>query len=726
VEGFGKRQRPAGSWVQLPCGEPISGENASPGEAVPWRGAIHFYRNFNALEHYRGMGCSKGKLVTDTSSILVVDDEADSLSLLTGILAAGGYHVRSANSGKLALASVAAWPPELIVLDIRMPGMDGFEVCRQLKAADEFRNVPVIFISAASEVEERVKGLALGAVDYVSKPFQREELLARVRTHLELGRLRNHLEKQVSQRTAELRNTLNQLRESEERFRNMADTAPVMIWISGPDNLRTFFNKTWLTFTGRTLEQEQGNAWTEGVHLEDVHRCIGGSSSIGGRQDVQMEYRLRRADGEFRWVLDKGAPRFTPSGAFTGYIGSAIDITELKRIQQEALSREKLASLISLTRGIAHDFNNMIGGIIAQSELAESGFAEGSSPAEEVRQIKAIAIRASEVVRELMIYSRQEEAKLESVDLSELAAEMAELLKVSVSKHATLRLDLSKGIPAVRGNAAQIRQLLMNLIINASQALGEKDGVIHVKTSLPGGRGNSAPDNAADSQEDYVRLEVADTGCGMTEEEKAKIFDPFFTTKPQGHGLGLAVVQGIVHSHGGTINVVSTPGMGTTIEVLFRCGGRPDEIMLPATYDAATEELPTISGTILLVEDEDPLRLATATALQKRGLSVLTAPDGLTAVQIFRAQAADIGVVLLDLTLPGISGHEALRQIREIKPEVKFLLTSAYDSKHAEGVASGKGTARFLQKPYQFPDLIRGLHEALSETPRVRSGGQTI
>ena len=368
--------------------------------------------------------------MTDNPSILVVDDEADSRSLLTGILVSEGYHVRTADSGRLALASVDAWLPELILLDIRMQGMDGFEVCRRLKAGDKSQRVPVIFITAASDVEERVTGLAVGAVDYISKPFQREELLARVRTHLELSRLRENLERQVSDRTAELSSTVDQLRESEQRFRNMADTAPVMIWVSGTDKLCTFFNKTWLTFTGRSMEEEHGDGWTKGIHPDDLERCLGiYTSAFDGRRDFQMEYRLRRADGEYRWVLNNGIPRFAPSGAFAGYIGSATDITDLKRIQEEALSKQKLETLVSLTRGIAHDFNNMVGAILAQAELAESDLAERLLPTEEVHQIKEVAIRASEIVRELMIYSGQEEAKLQPVDLSGLVEEMSGLLK---------------------------------------------------------------------------------------------------------------------------------------------------------------------------------------------------------------------------------------------------------------------------------------------------------
>jgi two-component system, cell cycle sensor histidine kinase and response regulator CckA len=796
------------------------------------------------------------------TTILVVDDESESRTLLTAILRAEGYGVRLADGGALALASIERNRPELILLDVRMPGLDGFEVCRRLKQRDETRDIPLIFISASGEIEEQVEGFRLGAVDFVMKPFQREELLARVRTHLELGQLRAELEKLVSQRTAELRVAVERLqlevaerkraeqallesaeltrlsmqagrtyafewntatddvrrsyncadilkvdedatketaaaffqrvhpedrenlrqrilgltsgndtcesehrvigsdgriaylhsniralfdcgrltrfigmvaditrpkeieaalRESEERFRNMADTAPVMIWVSGPDKRYTFFNKNRLVFTGRTMEQELGEGWTERVHPDDLQRCFATySSSFDARRNFQIEYRLRRADGEYRWVLDNGVPRFAPEGVFAGYIGSAIDITDLKRVQEEALAREKLESLSALTRGIAHDFNNLMGSILAEAELAENNLAEGSSPGEEVQQIKVVAIRASEVVRELMIYSGQEKAKLEALDLSGLVEEMLELLKVSISKHTALHIDLGKHLPAVHGNATQIRQLVMNLVINASQAIGEKDGVINVKTSRAAGGQDSAPNDAPDSHDDYVRLEISDTGCGMTEQQRAKIFDPFFTTKPGGHGLGLAVVHGIVHSHDGAISVMSTPGKGTTFEVLLPCAEGCHEIASPVCAITAGE-LSVVSGTVLFVEDEETLRLATSRALRKGGFSVLLACDGCGAVEIFRAHAEDIGVVLLDLTLPGISGREVLRQIRVIKPDAKVILTSAYDQKIADSAISGERPVRFLRKPYMFADLMRGLQEALSEAPQLTS-----
>ena len=528
---------------------------------------------------------------TQEAEIVVVDDDAESLKLMTDILSQEGYHVRPAHTGKLALASIAAAPPELILLDKRMPGMDGFEVCRRLKEFQQTRDIPVIFLSGSDREEQHVEGFHLGAVDFVTKPFKHRELLARVSTQLELRRLRVELEKRVVERTEDLRlanerlhceladrkRAEQTLRESEERFRSMADSTSVMICVCGPDKLATFFNKGWLEFTGRTVEQELGYGWTAGVHPDDLNGCLASytaSFDTTPPQKCHIEYRLRRADGEYRSVVYNGVPRYEARGAFAGYVASVVDVTDIKRGQEEELARQKLESLGVLSAGIAHDFNNLLGSVIAEAGLAEAGLAADSSPDEQIRRIKSIAFRATEIVRQLMIYSGREKGEIELLDLSQVVDEMLELLKISISKRALLKIDLAKNLSVIPGNAPQIRQIVMNLVLNASEAIGERGGVIHVTTS----RVRLKPDlgdRASLPAGDCLQLEVADTGCGMSKEVQAKLFDPFYTTKSAGRGLGLAVVETIVRNHGGAIKVTSTLGRGTIVRILLPCANQP-------------------------------------------------------------------------------------------------------------------------------------------------------
>lgn len=525
--------------------------------------------------------------------IVVVDDDAESLKLLVDILAPEGYHVRPAHTGKLALASIAAAPPELILLDMCMPGIDGFEVCRRLKGFPQTRDVPVIFLSGSDLEEQHVEGFDLGAVDFVTKPFKHRELLARVRTQLELRRLRVELEKRVVERTEDLRLANEQLhceladrkraeqtlRESEERFRSMADSTSVMICVCGPDKLATFFNKGWLEFTGRTIEQELGYGWTAGVHPDDLKGCLASytaSFEATPPQKCHIEYRLRRMDGEYRSVVYNGVPRYERGSAFAGYVASVIDVTDVKRAQEEELARQKLESLGVLSAGIAHDFSNLLGSVIAEAGLAEAELAVDSSPHGQMGRIKSIAFRATEIVRQLMIYSGQEKGDIELLDLSQVVEEMLELLKISISKRALLRTDLAKNLSAAPGNAPQIRQIVMNLVLNASEAIGEKGGVIHITTSRVRLKPHASLDGRASLPAgEYLQLEVADTGCGMSEDLQAKVFDPFYTTKSAGRGLGLAVVQTIVRNHGGAIKMASTLGRGTIVRVLLPCTGQP-------------------------------------------------------------------------------------------------------------------------------------------------------
>jgi len=482
----------------------------------------------------------------------------------------------------------------------------------------------------------------------------------------------------------------------------MADAAPVMIWVSGPDKLCTFFSKGWLQFTGRTMQQELGKGWMAGVYPDDLERCEAGySSSFDAHRSFQMEYRLRRADGDYRWVLDSGVPRFAPSGVFVGYIGSCVDITDHKRIQEEHLAKQKLEIVGTLANGIAHDFNNLLGGVLAQSELVLGELASGSPLEGGLQNIRAAAIRGAQIVRQLMIYAGRESEVLELVDVSRIVEDMLELVKVSVSKHVVVETDLAKDLPAVRANPAQIRQVVMNLLTNASDAIGDRDGVIRVTT------GQVTP--GCDSP---VVLEVSDTGRGMTPEMQAKVFDPFVTTKSVGHGLGLAVVQGIVWSLHGTIQLLSAPGKGTTFQISLPCEERLVQSRPSLLSRTGGEARVSRGSAILVVEDEGTLRQAVSKMLRQKGLSVIEASDGSAALDVIRAQKDHIHVLLLDISLPGASSREVLEEAKRLRSDLAVIVTSAYSQEVATASLGGH-VERFIRKPYSFGDLIGMIREML-------------
>jgi PAS domain S-box-containing protein len=757
------------------------------------------------------------------------------------------------------------------------------------------------------------------------------------------------------------------VRESEERFRNMADTAPVMIWVSGLDKRCTFFNKPWLDFRGRTLEQERGKGWVEGVHPEDLDRCSAiYSAAFDSRRPFQKECRLRRADGVYRWVLDNGTPLYR-EGEFIGFIGSCLDITEQKQMeeqlranearlmdaqrlakvgsweldpetgrldwsdemfrifgvpndaqpdydlflghvhlkdremivesrhtaiasatpiklefrivrpdgnvrfirsvvqtikngpgaplrfvgatqditeqisasqslreseerlrnaeriahvgnwawdpktnhvswseelfrihgqpadlklnyqgiresvapqdrdrvtqwvgnclaqkrgssieyriarpngdlrtvsctaevlldeegmpvrligtcqdvtdvrreQQESFARQKLESVGTLAGGIAHDFNNLLGGILGQAELALSELEAGSAPEEELKAIREVALRGSEIVRQLMIYAGKESDTVGPVDLSRTVGEMVELLKVSVSKHAVLVTNLGRDLPAVQANAAQIRRIVMNLVTNASQAIGNREGVIRVSTARVAASQSAAPVNRG-TEQDYVELEVSDNGCGMPQEMQSKVFDPFFTTRSAGHGLGLAVVQGIVRNLGGTIHLASEPGKGTTFRILMPCAPVAAEETAGVQSGAGEPARELLEATVLIVEDEDVLRWAVARVLRGKGAEVLEAANGSAAIDLLRTKGGEIDLILLDMTIPGPSSQQVLAEAAQGRPDLKVILTSAYSEEMVAASVGSPVVRTFIRKPFSLRDLVQTLRSVLS------------
>jgi CheY-like chemotaxis protein/two-component sensor histidine kinase len=387
----------------------------------------------------------------------------------------------------------------------------------------------------------------------------------------------------------------------------------------------------------------------------------------------------------------------------------------MKRTQEEALFRQKLESVGTLAGGIAHDFNNLLGAIHAQAELALGELEEGSPCDAELKAICEVTMRGSEIVRQLMIYAGKESEVAGLADLSKIVDEMLSLLKVSVTKHAVIKANLDQNLPAVPASAAQIRQLVMNLITNASDAIGDRDGVIRVTTKrVTLKRHAAAISSKTPATGDYAHLEVSDTGCGMPAHIKANVFDPFFTTKSAGRGLGLAVVQGIVRGLGGTIHFESEPGKGTAFQVLLPCAETTTDASSDAMRGGSEPAVPSQRGALLVVEDEGHLRVAVVKMLRKNGFEVFEAADGTAAINLLRADRRKIDVILLDMTLPGATSHEVVAAAANTRPDIKVILTSAYSEEIVSGAMNAPQIRGFIRKPFQLHDLVKTLRGALA------------
>jgi len=422
-----------------------------------------------------------------------------------------------------------------------------------------------------------------------------------------------------------------------------------------------------------------------------------------------------------------GPPRTWHEDESTFAAGAADQVAQAllnhERRRMEALLREaqRLESLGVLAGGIAHDFNNLLTAILGNADLVLRELPPDSPACGNVQEVLAAAERAARLAGEMLAYSGRGRFLTEPVDLSTLVGEMVNLLRVSISKNAVLEQNLARGLPAIEGDVAQLNQTVMNLITNASEALGNENGVVAISTGVI--ECDRAYLDASDlafqaSRDDplpegrYVYLEVADTGCGMDAETRGRVFDPFFTTKRTGRGLGMAAVLGIVRGHRGAIRLDTEPGRGTTFRVLFPAAGDVSVRPLPEP-ESPHDAFPRDTGAVLVVDDEKLVRALARHMLKFLGLGVFEAEDGQQAVELFREHADSIACVILDLTMPRLSGEETLRELRRIRPCIPVILSSGYSEEEIAGRFGDDGPTAFLDKPYSEADLARTLRKAL-------------
>ena len=504
------------------------------------------------------------------------------------------------------------------------------------------------------------------------------------------------------------------LRTSEEIFRRTFELFPGPVTLAEADGTIINCNEEFCQVIGYPRAKMMGyktsafSTWLDPAQREFMYNEV-----RQGRAVDWLEFKMRRSDGQVRNMQISARP--FELGGRRGVLGVGRDITEMRSLEQHMLHSQKLESLGILAGGIAHDFNNLLTGILGNADLARSEMSPLAASRASLEGIEIAARRAADLCRQLLAYSGRGRFIIQPISLQELVEEMGHLLSVSINKKAVLKYHFSQGLPAVEADATQLRQVIMNLIVNASEAIGERSGVISITVGLAhcdavylkGCLGADHPQEG-----DYVYVEVADTGHGISADDINRIFDPFFSTKFTGRGLGLAAVLGIVRGHRGAIKVYSEPERGTTFKLLFpasESSARKLEAKpaAPTSYKA--------SGKILLADDEETIRNLGRRMLQRAGFEVVVAADGREAIDKFTAGMESIDLVILDLTMPHFDGETCFRELRHMRPGVKVILSSGYDEQDIVSRFAGSGLAGFIQKPYTTGELLSKIREVLGK-----------
>ncbi len=524
----------------------------------------------------------------------------------------------------------------------------------------------------------------------------------------------------VIQDITERRVTEQALSEKSRELEAFFGNALELLCIADTDGHFLRVNREWQRTLGYRVDELEGRSFVDFVHPDDLPATLEAVRDLGAQKQVfDFVNRYLCRDGSYRWI----EWRSIPAGRLV--YAAARDVTERRReeakrleLERQLLHAQKLESLGVLAGGIAHDFNNLLMGILGSLELAAAAVPTAGSGATAIEQAVQAARRASDLTRQMLAYSGKGRFEIARVDLNALVQENVGLFRSAVARTTTLEVSLSDMDPAIDADPGQAQQVIMNLITNAAEALGGRPGTVTVATGV---RECGADCLAASRLSEkpapgrFAYVEVRDTGCGMDRETLDRVFDPFFTTKFTGRGLGMSVVIGIVRGHKGAILIDSTPGRGSLVTVLL-----PVSTLSAAdgrgAHAAATriDPVPT-QGLILVVDDEDVVRRPCIEYLTHRGFAAAGASGGAAALDLFAARAGEIACVVLDLTMPGLSGAAVFAELARLRPGLPVILSSGFSEDAAFQDFGELRPAGFLQKPFRLEALVREITRVLRE-----------
>jgi PAS domain S-box-containing protein len=662
--------------------------------------------------------------IEERARVLVVDDDERNLLAIRTVLE-DVADVVVANSGEEALRQLLRGEFAVILLDVYMPGIDGYETAQIIRSREQTKRVPIVFLSAVNkESQHLLRGYSMGAVDYVFKPVDPVVLQSKVAVFVDLFTMTKEIQRKARQEQALLDANLRanaerlrieqELRLAEQRQAAIIQSLPIILYLEEIDanpRIPKFVSGNFAALTGYAFEeiQQAPTLWVDRLHAEDRERVVEAMAGRGAGQSLSIEYRWQCADGQYKHFLDQAVLLRDGFGNPVEFAGTLLDVTDRKELESQLTQARKMDAIGQLTGGIAHDFNNLLAAVLGGLGMIERRVVLDGEQAKIVAMTRHAAEQGAELVKHLLAFARRQKLEPAPVQIPRLAQSVTNLLAHTLGGLVELEWKLLDPLSPVYADAAQLELALMNLIINARDAMPE-GGVVTVAAEdreivEQVGRTGLTPGH-------YVVIGVGDTGCGIAPEMIEQVLEPFFTTKPvgKGTGLGLSMVYGFAQQSGGEVRVDSELGRGTRVEIWLP---QAPEAEIEAEADAA-EEKEVLNGVaaamrILLVDDHDGVRATTAALLEDLGHSVMHLTEGAQALELFRSDPAAFDLLITDYAMPRMSGAELVRQVRSARADLPALIITGY-------AESDMGPAeyddvRILDKPFTPEQLKAALRD---------------
>lgn len=654
--------------------------------------------------------------------ILVIDDNPENRAEFTEMLQNLNEkaEIIFASSGGQGIEKAGARFPDTILIDEQMPDMDGLEVCRRIKSDPEILHIPVIMLTAKDNIN--IPDTDSGADAYLAKPPDKQMLAAQVKTALRLKRAEDTPGNKRTRPEQPDGRPTSELQKQQEFLRKVLDASPGFIYVKDTDTRLTLVNKRFTENFGISEHSARGRTMEEIMPDHPVLARTMRENDMavlsGAMERLEAEEQYPDSRGAVRWAHSVKTPMLDNQGRINGVIGISTDITreKVKAQQQEKLESQlrqaqKMEAIGTLAGGIAHDFNNILSSIIGYTELSLEETEKGSFQEKSMQEVLKGGMRARELVKQILTFSRQAEQEKMPIQIKLLLKEALKLLRASVPATIEIREQIDCD-DLVLGDAGQFYQVIMNLCTNAFQAMDDKGGIICVslkkeKIEIEKQAPLSHPELESG---EYVKLSVSDTGHGIGSDVIDKIFDPFFTTKTDGEGtgLGLSVVHGIARCHGGTVSVHSKPGKGSTFNVYLPVADTGSE-----DFREVDNSTPTGTEKILIVDDETALVNLAESVLQSMGYRVETRSSSHEALELFKSDPRRFDLVITDLTMPNMTGDKLAAHIKKIRPDMPIIICTGFSERFNEEDARQLGISAFIMKPIVRTDMARAIRNVL-------------